>query len=169
MHVMLWRSRVGTLQRQVWNCYYLFPRRSGLRSIEVHALVLTKHTFFRLYNGVNPSGVRHICHNVISQVSLSRDAVLEVPVSLQICFIARGKLSYHQEVCVPLVGPMRTWDQKLTPGLMLLSFMTAHLFQFHFAVTEHPCQSADGSFVFQVELLSHEEGPRFAAADFLFC
>ena len=121
---------------------------------EVHAPVLTKHTSFRLYNGVNPSGVRHIGHNVISQVSLSRDdvvfAVLEVPFSLQIYFISRGELSNHQEVSVTVVGPMRTWDQKLTPGLMLLTFMTVHLFQFHFAVTEHPCQSADESFVFQV-------------------
>ena len=56
--------------------------------------------FFRLYNGVNPSGVRHICHNMISQVSLSCDDVV-------------------------------------------------------FAVL--------GIFVL------HEEGPRFAAADFLFC
>ena len=28
---------------------------------------------------------------------------------------------------------MRTWDQKFTPGLMLLTFMTGHLFQFRFA------------------------------------
>ena len=32
-----------------------------------------------------------------------------------------------------LVDPMRTWDQKFTPGLMLLTFMTVHLFQFRFA------------------------------------
>ena len=32
-----------------------------------------------------------------------------------------------------LVGPMRTWDQKFTPGLMLLPFMTVHLFQFRIA------------------------------------
>uniref|UniRef100_A0A7S1AEY5 Cyclic nucleotide-binding domain-containing protein n=1 Tax=Noctiluca scintillans TaxID=2966 RepID=A0A7S1AEY5_NOCSC len=72
---------------------------------EVHAPVLTMHPFFRLYNSVNPSGVRHICHNVISQVSLSRGDVvfaeLEVPVSPQIYFITRGELSYHQEVSVP--------------------------------------------------------------------
>ena len=33
------------------------------------------------------------------------------------------------------------WDQKLSPGLMLLTFMTVHLSQFRFAVTErywHP-------------------------------
>ena len=72
---------------------------------EVHSPVFTKHTFFRVYSGVSPSGVRHICHNVISQVSLSRDdivfAVLEVPVSPQIYVITRGELSYHQEVSVP--------------------------------------------------------------------
>ena len=89
--------------------------------------------FFRLYNGVHPSGVRHIFHDMISQVSLSRDdvafAVREIPVSLQICFLARGELSYHQDVNVPLVGPRRTCDPLLTPGLMLLTFMTVHLFQ----------------------------------------
>ena len=82
--------------------------------------------FFRLYNGVNPSGVRHIFYDMISQVSLSRDdvvfAVLEVPVSLQICFLARGELSYHQDVNVPLVGP-RTCDQKLTPCLSCSRFL----------------------------------------------
>ena len=60
---------------------------------EVHALVITSHTFFHLYNGVN-----HICHDVISQVSLSRDdvvfAVLEVPVSLHVCFLARPRFLF---------------------------------------------------------------------------
>ena len=51
---------------------------------------------------------------------------------------------------MPLVGPMKTWDQELTPCLVLLAFMTVHLFQFHFTVTEIPCQSADESFVYQV-------------------
>ena len=58
---------------------------------------MTEHTFFGSYNGVFPSGVTHFCRYVISQVSLSRDgvvfAVLEVPVSLQFCFLARGELS----------------------------------------------------------------------------
>ena len=60
--------------------------------------------FFGLYNSVIPSGVRHISHYVISQVSLFRDdvvfAVLEVPVSQQFCFLGRGELSYHQDVTV---------------------------------------------------------------------
>ena len=67
-------------------------------------LSLRSTHFFGLYNGVIPSGVRHICHYVISQVSLSRDdvvfAVLEVPVSLQSCFLARIELSCHQDVTV---------------------------------------------------------------------
>ena len=66
------KCRVGTLKRQVYR--YFFPSQSG---------------------------VRHICHNVISQVSLSRDdvvfAVLEVPVSLQSYFITRGCVSKYQQ------------------------------------------------------------------------
>ena len=34
-----------------------------------------------------------------------------------------------------LVSLKRTWDQKLSCGFMLLSFMTVHLFQFRFTVT----------------------------------
>ena len=34
-----------------------------------------------------------------------------------------------------LLGPKRTWDLKLSPGLMLLMFMTTHFFQFCFADT----------------------------------
>ena len=30
-------------------------------------------------------------------------------------------------------------DQKLSPALMLLTFITTHVFQFHFAITEHCC------------------------------
>ena len=30
-------------------------------------------------------------------------------------------------------------DQKLSPGLMLLTFITTHVFQFHFATTERYC------------------------------
>ena len=40
-----------------------------------------------------------------------------------------------------LVGLKRTWDQKLSSSLMLLTFMTTHLFQIRFADTEqcwHP-------------------------------
>ena len=66
---------------------------------------------------------------------------------------------------MPLVGPMRTCDQKLTPGLMLPTFMTVHLFQFHFAVTEHPCQSVDDSFVFQVEFFLTSLQRTFSFAD----
>ena len=56
MHVMLWRSRVGTLQRQVWNCNCLFPRRLGLSSIMRSTLLSSRSTHF-----------------VISHVSHSRD------------------------------------------------------------------------------------------------
>ena len=62
--------------------------------IFISALVRTN---FSLHNGVFPSGVRYLCRYVFSQVSLSRDdvvfAVLEVPVSLQFYFLARGELS----------------------------------------------------------------------------
>ena len=39
--------------------------------------------FFGLYNGVIPSGLRHICHYVISQVSLSRDDVVFAELEFQ--------------------------------------------------------------------------------------
>ena len=40
-----------------------------------------------------------------------------------------------------LVGLKRTWDQKLSSSLMLVPFMTVHLLQFRFTITEqywHP-------------------------------
>ena len=36
-----------------------------------------------------------------------------------------------------VVGLKRTWDQKLSSGLMSLSFITTHIFQFHYADTEY--------------------------------
>ena len=72
------------------------------------------------------SGVRHICHNVISQVSLSRDdvvfAVLQVPVSLQIYSITHGIHSYpawswrkQSNVCfeVPIKRGLRAQEEAL--------------------------------------------------------
>ena len=46
-------------------------------------------------------------------------------------------LSYTEKVEVPkhVVCLKRTWDQKLSSGLLLM-FMTTHLFQFRFADTE---------------------------------
>ena len=56
---------------------------------------------------MNPSGVRHICHNVISQVSLSRDdvvfAVREVPEEKSHCifvsFLAASCPTIRKRVC----------------------------------------------------------------------
>ena len=40
-----------------------------------------------------------------------------------------------------VIGLKMAWDQELSSGLMLLTFMSVHLFQFRFAVTDqygHP-------------------------------
>ncbi|CAK0849469.1 unnamed protein product [Prorocentrum cordatum] len=65
---------------------------------EVFSPTLTVHPFFHLLNGVNPAGVRHVCHAAVSAVSLSRGDVLfsefEVPTSPRMFFVLRGRLSY---------------------------------------------------------------------------
>ena len=75
------RNARHALKVQSWNTpetsvdlFLFIPSQSGLRSIMRSTLLSSRSTIlFRLYNGVNLSGVRHICHNAISQVSLSRD------------------------------------------------------------------------------------------------
>ena len=58
-----------------------------------------------------------------------------------------GSLDFQHPVCrsssssrIPkkfLVGLKRTWDKTLSSGLMLVIFVTTHLFQFYFADTVH--------------------------------
>eukprot|EP00931_Biecheleriopsis_adriatica_P049698 TRINITY_DN28753_c0_g1_i1.p1 TRINITY_DN28753_c0_g1~~TRINITY_DN28753_c0_g1_i1.p1 ORF type:complete len:995 (+),score=148.19 TRINITY_DN28753_c0_g1_i1:51-3035(+) len=77
---------------------------------EVHSPLLTRHPFFRMYNFINPVGVRHICHTTIHQVSLSRGDMLfaefEVPSQAKMYFIVSGLLSYSRGVMdMVKVGP----------------------------------------------------------------
>jgi len=67
---------------------------------EVLSPLLVRHPFFSLYNKVNPSGLRHICHTSISEVTFSCGDVLflefEVPVQPRMFFGMSGRLDYTQ-------------------------------------------------------------------------
>jgi len=69
---------------------------------EVLSPLLVRHPFFSLYNKVNASGLRHICHTSISEVTFSRGDVLflefEVPVQPRMFFGMSGRLDYTQGI-----------------------------------------------------------------------
>lgn len=70
--------------------------------------------FFFLYNKVNPSGVRQICHTTIMLFHISRGDVLfsqfEVPVAPKMFFVANGRLVYYirGDTSIAKVNP-RQW------------------------------------------------------------
>jgi len=73
------------------------PLRSEIH-YEVFSPILNTHPFFQLYSGVNPVGVRHVCHTALQSVLTSRGDVIfsehELPSTPRMIFIRSGKLIY---------------------------------------------------------------------------
>jgi len=68
---------------------------------EVNFSVLSHHPFFALYHEIYPSGVRKLCHNAVSVLSLSRADILfsegEVVSNPRMFFPDSGDMEYKQE------------------------------------------------------------------------
>lgn len=69
---------------------------------EVYIPILSRHPFFFFFDKADTTGMRQICHAVVSEISISRGDVLfsefEVPATPQLFFIVNGKLSYNRGV-----------------------------------------------------------------------
>jgi len=74
---------------------------------EIHSRVLMSHPFFLAYNDINQFGIRKVCHNAISMLSLhSKDVLftdLEVPTAPRMFFVVSGSLRFMQnKVVIPV-------------------------------------------------------------------
>eukprot|EP00929_Paragymnodinium_shiwhaense_P021626 TRINITY_DN14057_c0_g1_i1.p1 TRINITY_DN14057_c0_g1~~TRINITY_DN14057_c0_g1_i1.p1 ORF type:complete len:1020 (-),score=272.62 TRINITY_DN14057_c0_g1_i1:64-3123(-) len=69
---------------------------------EMYFKIISKHPFFDCYDVVNPSGMRRVCHDAVSLLSLSNGDILfsnlEVPQHKRMFFVLSGCLDYVQEI-----------------------------------------------------------------------
>jgi len=77
---------------------------------EIYSRLLRTHPFFDHYNGVNPAGIRKLCHTCVSILSLSTGDVLfnecEESHEKRMFFVILGELEYAQhELQTSMVGP----------------------------------------------------------------
>lgn len=88
-------------------CLISAPLREELH-YEIYSPTLMKHPFFMNYNHLHVAGMREICHQAITPLSLDRGEVLfqagDVPNRAKMFFITSGILQYKREGSIGIVN-----------------------------------------------------------------